>query len=76
MDKAELKQQFETAYHKGILHGVQLMKNRLLLACENDTPIEIDGKAYYVQSDIEHLQQIFRKIEEDAERGVKAHDRI
>ena len=65
MDNLKSKQQLESAYHKGILDGIQLMKNRLLLACENNTPIEISGKAYFISSDIDNLRGIFADLEQD-----------
>ena len=39
----------------------------MLLACENGTPIEIDGKAYFIKSDIQNLRDIFTDLDVDAD---------
>ena len=51
------------AYKKGFAEGVRLMEQRMLLAAENGTPINIEGRAYFIQDDIEHLKEIFAEIE-------------
>ena len=62
--KEELNQLLEKKYQEGIVHGVQLMKERMLLACQNETPIELsDGRAYFVRSDIQNLRTIFSTLE-------------
>ena len=38
------------------------MKEKLLLAAENGTPIEINGRAWWLKSDIENLRDIFEDI--------------
>lgn len=43
------------------------MEERLLLACENGNPIEINGRAYFIKSDIQNLRDIFEDLEADAE---------
>ena len=52
------------AYKKGFAEGVRLMEQRMLLAAENGTPIDVDGRAYFVQDDIDHLKKIFAEIEQ------------
>lgn len=69
MDNPELKQQIESAYQQGILHGIKLMKQRMLFACEKGTPIEIGGFAYFVHTDMQNLQRIFADIEANVEGG-------
>ena len=62
--KEELNQLLEKKYQEGVVHGVQLMKERMLLACQNGTPIELsDGRAYFVQNDIEHLRKVIKSLE-------------
>ena len=62
--KEELNQLLEKKYQEGVVHGVQLMKERMLLACQNGTPIELnDGRGYFVQNDIEHLRQVIKSLE-------------
>ena len=58
MEEKELKIMLE-AETRGIEAGIKLMQNRMLHACKNRTPIELpDGKAYWNQSDLEHLRQV------------------
>lgn len=52
----------EQAENRGILIGIKLMQQRMLLACENGTPIELEGKGYWVQSDVEHLRAVMNSI--------------
>ena len=51
----------------GVLRGIKLMEQRMLLACENGTPIEINGRAYFIHNDLQNLQSIFADLEADAE---------
>ena len=53
----------EQAYKKGFAEGVRLMEQRMLLAAENGTAINIEGRAYFVQNDMNHLKEIFAEIE-------------
>lgn len=39
------------------------MQQRMLLACENGTPINIEGRAYFIKSDMENLRDIFADLE-------------
>ena len=40
------------------------MEQKILKACEEGKPIEIDGRVYFVKSDIQNLREIFAKMEE------------
>ena len=62
-----IKEIYERGYQDGIKHGLKLMEERLLLACENGNPIEINGRAYFIKSDIQNLRDIFEDLEADAE---------
>ena len=53
-------------YRKGVEDGIRIMKQRMLMACENGTPIEIDGRAFFVRSDLQNLHDIM----DDLEKGV------
>lgn len=53
----------EQAYKKGFAEGVRLMEQRMLLAAENGAPIDVDGRAYFIQDDMDHLREIFAEIE-------------
>lgn len=50
-------------YNRGVAHGIQLMMEKLKLAAVNGTPIEIDGRAWYLKSDLENLRDIFEDME-------------
>lgn len=69
-----LKNQYERGYHDGIKHGLKLMAERMLLACENGNPIEINGRAYFIKSDIQNLRDIMDDLESawnNKEHGLK-----
>ena len=66
IEKGQMQQALNYQYNKGVLDGIKIMKQRMLLACENGTPIEIDGRAYFVRSDLQNL----RDIMDDLEKGV------
>lgn len=55
---------FEDAFEQGIVTGIKLMEQKILKACEEGKPIEIDGRVYFVKSDIQNLREIFAKMEE------------
>lgn len=67
MTEQELKAMLERAERRGIEQGIRLMQERMLLACENGNPISINGRAYFIKSDIQNLHDIFADIEADAE---------
>ena len=39
------------------------MEQRMLLAAESGTPINVEGRAYFVKNDMDHLKEIFAEIE-------------
>lgn len=63
IEEKELQQMLQVQYKKGIEIGIKLMQQRMLLACENGNPIELDGRAYFVRSDIQKLRDIFDDLE-------------
>ena len=63
IEEKELQQMLQAQYKKGIEIGIKLMQKRMLLACENGNPIELDGRAYFVKADIQNLKQIFYDLE-------------
>ena len=68
MTERELKVMLDQAERRGIEQGLRLMQQRMLLACENGTPIELlDGRAYFIKSDMQNLHDIFSDLEADAE---------
>lgn len=42
--------------------GVKYMENKMLSVCDTNKPIEINGRAYFVQSDKRHLHKLFDDI--------------
>lgn len=62
MTEKELKVLLDHAERRGIEQGIRLMKEKMLLACEKGTPIEIDGGAYWIQNDLEHLRQVMDSL--------------
>lgn len=54
----------DDAFKQGIVTGIKLMEQKILKACEEGKPVEIEGKAYFVKSDIQNLREIFAKMEE------------
>lgn len=54
---------FQDAFEQGIVTGIKLMEQKILMACEEGKPVEIDGRAYFVKTDIQNLREIFDKIE-------------
>lgn len=67
MTEQELKAMLDHAERRGIEQGIKLMQERMLLACENGNPISINGKAYFIKSDIQNLHDIFADLEADTE---------
>ena len=62
-EQRKMEQMMEEQYNKGIAVGMELMMEKLRMAAENGTPIEIDGRAWYLKSDIENLRDIFEDME-------------
>lgn len=64
MDEIQmLKEIYAEGVKEGILEGVRLMEQRMILAAKNGTPIDVDGRAYFIQDDMDHLKEIFAEIE-------------
>ena len=66
INEKQMQQALDIQYRKGVEDGITLMKQRMLLACENGTPIEIGGRGYFVRSDLQNL----RDIMDDLEKGI------
>ena len=64
MDEIQmLKEIYAEGIKEGILEGVRLMEQRMILAAKNETPIDVDCRAYFIQDDMDHLKEIFAEIE-------------
>lgn len=46
----------------GFNEGVKYMEQKILTACERKKPIEINGRVYFIQNDIQHLRETIDKI--------------
>lgn len=65
MTEQELKAMLEQVEANGIIKGIKIMEQRILLACETGNPINIEGKAYFISSDMDNLHRIFEDLEQD-----------
>lgn len=65
MIEQELKKKLDVVEEIGRVEGIRLMQEKMLLACENGTPIEIDGKAYFIKSDMQNLRDILVDLDAD-----------
>ena len=61
MKEQQLQDKMDEYYNRGIQHGISMMKDKMLLACRRGTPIEIDGRVYYIRSDLENLKEIMER---------------
>ena len=64
LDYAELKEMLDNAERRGIMQGIKIMEQRILLAFENGNPLNIEGKAFFVRSDIDNLRGIFADLDQ------------
>ena len=46
--RERMEQMMEEQYNRGITVGMELMMEKLRIAAENGTPIEIDGRAWFI----------------------------
>lgn len=70
-NRERMEQMMEEQYNKGIAVGMELMMEKLRMAADNGTPIEIDGHAWWLKSDIENLRDIFEDIHEMCRKSIK-----
>lgn len=67
MADRELMAMLDHAEKRGMEIGIKIMQQRMLLACENGTPINIEGRAFFIKSDIQNLRYLFSDLEVDAD---------
>ena len=65
--KEALQQLLKKEYQKGLRDGVNLMEQKMLLACDNGNPLSINGEVYFIQDAISNLRGIFADLEKDGE---------
>lgn len=58
MTKQELQIVLEHEYAAGLEDGRKMYEQQLLDAIAAGKPIELNGRAWYLQSDVERLRQI------------------
>lgn len=63
MEDSTLKELLEEEKRKGILLGIRIMEERMLLACKVGSPMTIKDRAYFVKSDLQHLREIMDQVE-------------
>ena len=64
MAEQELKEMLDNAERRGVMQGIKIMEQRILLACENGNPLNIEGKAFFIRSDIDNLRGIIADLEQ------------
>ena len=62
MTKQELQIALEHEYAAGLEDGKRLYEQKLRDAIADGKPIEIDGRIWHLQSDVNHLRQIMDGI--------------
>lgn len=67
MQDRKLMVMLNHAEKRGMEIGIKIMQQRMLLACENGTPINIEGRAFFIKSDIQNLRYLFSDLEADAD---------
>lgn len=67
MDVKSLMATLDQVEQRGFEKGVEYMEHRILEACENGTPLEIGGKAFFVRDAISNLRDIFDDLEADSD---------
>lgn len=63
IEDKELNAIAQAEYQRGVAYGIKLMERKMLLASESGGPIEIEGRAYFVKTDVQNLRGIFADIE-------------
>lgn len=46
-----------------IQFGISMLERKIAYASEHNKPLEIDGKVYWIESDIQHLRKIMDRVE-------------
>lgn len=47
----------------GLLMGIVLMKEKIRIAAEEGTPIEVAERVYFAKTDIQHLRDMIAEFE-------------
>jgi len=67
MTDEELKVILQITEQRGIEKGIKIVQRKILLACENGTPIEVGNRAFFIKSDVDNLRDIFSDLEADTD---------
>lgn len=63
-----MKPMFQDTFKQGVVTGIKLMEQKILKACEEGKPLEIEGRAYFVKTDIQNLREMFAKMEKGCQK--------
>lgn len=61
-----IKDDMQQTFNAGVQLGISMLERKIVYASEHNKPLEIDGKVYWIESDIQHLRKIM-----DRSRGVR-----
>ncbi len=53
----------QQTFNTGVQLGISIHERKIVYASEHNKPIEIDGKVYWIESDIQHLRKIMDRVE-------------
>lgn len=68
IEEKELNQLLEKKFQEGVCLGIKIMKQKMLSAYDNGSPIELnDGRAYFIKSDIDHLREVIANLKKDSD---------
>ncbi|WP_313187905.1 hypothetical protein [Lacrimispora sp.] len=71
IEERELNTIVQSEYQRGVAYGIKLMEQKILHACEWGNSINIEGRAYFVKTDMENLRDIFLDLEKMNEGGYE-----
>lgn len=74
MRKVETQGILNQAYHKGLVEGKRKMEDKLLQFAEQEIPLEINGRAWFLISDIQHLKLMFAEMEAETNEKLDSHN--
>ncbi len=52
----------QQTFNTGVQLGISIHERKIVYASEHNKPIEIDGKVYWIESDIQHLRKIMDRV--------------
>lgn len=58
-----IKDDMQQTFNTGVQLGISMLERKIVYASEHNKTIEIDGKVYWIESDIQHLRKIMDRVE-------------